>query len=256
MRGRELFFMLACIGACWGCGGGGAGSPGAAGSTGTGVGGGTGAAGTSGGGGSGVVMMGTGRYLPMKVNTTWTYKITDTATQTVTSRVHNVEAFELVGGMKPTTMAFRIKEITAGGGSQVSWQEDTTTSIIRHREETFDPTGLMKQDEWYAPSRLRVDESPAHLVKAAQWTDNYSQTTTPTGMPAVVSARIDNWVVEAVDEVVTVPAGSFSCLRVHRVGQMTTTGIVDKTYWFSRGVGKIKEFSGAGTEELSAYSIP
>jgi hypothetical protein len=239
-----------------GAGGSGTGAGGSgtgAGGSGTGAGGSGTGAGGSGTGGMGGVAMGTGRYLPLKVNSTWMYKVTDPATLVVATKTHKVEALELVGGMKPTVMAFRVRESTVGAGSSLSWQEDRTTSIVRHREQTIDAAGVIKREEWYGPYRLRVDESAAHTVKGATWMETYNETQIPMGMPAVTTPRIDTWAVEATDEVVTVPAGTFRCLRVHRVGQMTATGIVDKTYWFARGVGKVKEIGGSGNEDLLSY---
>jgi hypothetical protein len=61
------------------------------------------------------------------------------------------------------------------------------------------------------------------------------------------------WTVEAVDEMVTVPAGTFKCLRVHS----TESGAkgYDSTFWFARNVGKVKE-TGTEVRELLGYSIP
>ena len=56
---------------------------------------------------------------------------------------------------------------------------------------------------------------------------------------------------------VTVPAGTFSTIRLRRqvlVGAGGGEG-ADKTFWFAEGIGKIKE-TGGQTEELSAYSLP
>ena len=69
-----------------------------------------------------------------------------------------------------------------------------------------------------------------------------------TGQTATKS-KDETWKVEAVDESVTVPAGTFSALRVRK----TTSGAADKTFWFAKGVGKLKE-TGEQTEELKAVS--
>jgi hypothetical protein len=57
----------------------------------------------------------------------------------------------------------------------------------------------------------------------------------------------------AVDEPVTVPAGTFNCLRVRRRASQQDGS--DKTYWFAKGVGKVKEVGGQ-TEELTSVTIP
>jgi hypothetical protein len=61
------------------------------------------------------------------------------------------------------------------------------------------------------------------------------------------------WTIEAVDEMVTVPAGTFSCLRVHSV-ESGSLGY-DSTFWYARNVGKVKE-TGTETRNLVGYSIP
>lgn len=248
MRGMKIVstkiaLMAALLGA--GCGGG---------ATPTGTGGTCGA--STGAGGTNGVFMGTGRYLPLKVDATWIYKLTDTSTAGCQTRTTRVEALEAVGGMKPGVTAFRLREADSNGSAQVSWQEDQTDKVVRHREQSFDTTGVMTKEEWYAPSRLRVDETAAHIVMGTMWNDVYTETQIATGAATTTTPKTDKWAVEATDELVTVPAGTFSCMRVHRVGQMTATGLVDKTYWFARGVGKVKEVGGGATEELRSYTIP
>ena len=64
--------------------------------------------------------------------------------------------------------------------------------------------------------------------------------------------KSDQWTVEALDESVTVPAGTFTALRVYRVGE--EDGQASKRYWFVKGVGKVKEV-GKQTEELMSYEL-
>jgi hypothetical protein len=56
--------------------------------------------------------------------------------------------------------------------------------------------------------------------------------------------------VVAVEEMVTVPAGTFSAVVIEKVGGTST-----KRYWFARGVGKVKEQSGTQVEELTEYKL-
>jgi hypothetical protein len=104
---------------------------------------------------------------------------------------------------------------------------------------------------------MRLDETAAHLVVGTTWTETIADTKTrSTG--AVVSATVTvKWTVEAINETVTVPAGTFSCLRVHRVetaSAIDTTG-GDNVFWFARGVGKVKE-TGPVDHELLGYCYP
>ena len=61
------------------------------------------------------------------------------------------------------------------------------------------------------------------------------------------------WTVVGVDESVTVPAGTFTCLHVHSV-ESGAKGY-DSEFWYARNVGKVKE-SGTELRELVGYTIP
>ncbi len=108
--------------------------------------------------------------------------------------------------------------------------------------------------ETYAPFKPRLDESAGHLAVGAWWTDAFVETHVPADGGAPREATVaERWVVEAMDETVTVPAGTFACMRIRRnVDGDSTAG---KVYWFAAGVGKVLE-RGGQTEELVAYSTP
>jgi len=81
--------------------------------------------------------------------------------------------------------------------------------------------------------------------------------TVPGGGAPVTAPVTVTWTVEAINESLTVPAGTFSCLKVHRVetpSPVDTTG-GDNVYWFARGIGKVKE-TGPELHELLGYYIP
>jgi len=201
----------------------------------------------------GDVVIAMGRYLPLAVGASWTYRVTDLSTTEVTEKTQAVETFEDVGGRHPGVMAFRLRSEKASGYT-LSWQQDTGTAIVRHREQSFDALDVMESEEWYDPSKLRLDEGAESIAADAAFTEDYIETHIdgPTSVETM-TGRQNQWTVEAVDELVTVPAGTFSCLHLHRVG--SELGQSDKRYWFARGVGKVKE-SGGKLEELSEYSVP
>jgi hypothetical protein len=194
-----------------------------------------------------------GRYLPLVEGMSWAYQVNDPVAGTTEQKTSTVGALEDVGGSKAGVMAFRVTT-TKTGGSTVSWQEDTGTSIRRHKE--LDMSGLTRTEDYYNPYKLRLDESSAHLEPGASWTESYTETVTDTATGATTTTdKTENWSVVAVDEVVTVPAGTFCTLRVQRVSSTSTGGGSDKTYWFARGVGKVRE-SGGSTEQLVSYTSP
>lgn len=193
-----------------------------------------------------------GRYLPIAVGAKWVWLTTDPATGKSAQTQSVVEVTDSLTGSKAGIPLFRVKSTTLTGGT-VNWQEDTGRAVVRHREQFTDETGVVVSDYVYDPRKLRLDEDPAHLALNAAWTETYSDVVTRAGYgsPQTITVNAD-WTVVAVDEAVTVAAGSFSCLHVHRVE--TATGY-DSHFWFARNIGKVKE-SGAESHELVGYSIP
>lgn len=195
----------------------------------------------------------TGRFMPLATGMSWNFRVTNRTDGTIGVKTQTVGALEDVGGSKAGTMAYRLTT-TKTGGSVVSWQEDVGERIIRHREQ--DMAGGTQGDEIYDPYKLRVDETEAHTAVDASWTESYDETATPAGSTvSTTTPKTETWTVEAVDEQVTVPAGTFCALRVRKVSAADVAGS-DKTYWFVRGVGKVKEETADRLEELTEYSAP
>jgi len=188
-----------------------------------------------------------GRYLPLDTGRSWTYRVTTSnGTQTKTQAVGPLED---VGGAKAGTLAYRVTT-TKTGGMVVSWQADTGTAIVRHREQ--DLAGAGQTDELYWPHHTRLDEDPAHLAPGATWSEAFSEVALDLAtMQSLTVAKTETWTVEAVDEAVSVPAGDFCALRAQRTSSLGSS----KTYWFARGVGKVKEQTSAGDkEELVSFT--
>jgi hypothetical protein len=193
------------------------------------------------------------RYLPLAVGARWTYHAVDPATGATGETESVVEALEDVGGAKAGITAYRIRSTTLTG-STVNWQQDLGTSVVRHREQFFDLSRQLTSEYFFLPNRLRLDESPAHTVVGATWTENHSATLTTTAASGTQTVSFSvQWTVEAVDETVNVPAGTFTCLRVHRVA--TGYASADETQWFAKHVGKVKE-TGTEPRDLTSYSVP
>ncbi len=191
----------------------------------------------------------TQRYLPLVVGASWTYDTSDMGGPVV-AKATTVEALEDVGDRKAGTTAFRIRTDKASG-YVVSWQQDLCSSIERHREQTFDAAGTLKSDQFYVPSKLRVDESAAHVAQSATWTTQYTEVEVDPVKGTTTTSKQETWTVEATNEMVTVPAGTFSCLKLRKM----TSGQADKRFWFAAGVGKVKE-EGEQLELLKTYNIP
>lgn len=188
------------------------------------------------------------RLLPLAVGTSWTYDTSDMGGP-VEAKVTTVEALEDVGDRKAGITAYRIRTEKAAG-HVVSWQEDRCSSIARHREQSYDGAGVLLSDQFYVPSKLRVDEAAEHVAMGATWTTEYTEVEEdPVNGTSTVS-KSETWTVEATAEEVTVPAGTFTALKLRK----TTSGNADKLYWFVAGVGKVKE-EGENIELLTAYTL-
>jgi hypothetical protein len=191
------------------------------------------------------------RYLPLVVGASWTYDTSDMGAPNVV-KTSTVEAFEDVGDRKAGVLAYRVRTRKSGAhGDVVSWQEDRCTSIVRHREQSFDLAGTLLTDQFYVPSKLRVDESAGHLAVGMTWTTAYTEVEVDPVLGTKTVSKDETWSVEALDESVTVAAGTFTCLKVHKL----TSGQADKRYWFAAGVGKVRE-EGEQIETLTAFTVP
>jgi hypothetical protein len=189
----------------------------------------------------------TGRYMALTEGASWRYMVIDANDGTVTEKTQTVGPLENVGGTKEGMMAFRVTT-TKPNGMTTSWQQDTGDAIRRHKE--IDAAGTTQTTEIYDPYRTRVDESSGRLVAGATWTESYTEiVTTPTGA-TTTTPKTEQWTVDAMEESVTVPAGTFCAMRVHRTSTVAGGSGSDKMFWFARGVGKIKEVGQGQTEEL------
>ncbi len=205
-------------------------------------------AGADAGGGGGEL-----RYFPIAEGATWSYQVIDLGTGASSIKSQTVEAYEDIGDAKAGTMAFRMRT-EKDSGYTLSWQEDTGTAIVRHREQSFSGAGAQETDEYYLPYKMRLDESEAHVALDASYSYSYSEEIHDlTASTDVTNDKTEAWSVQAVDEEVTTPAGTFTTMRVFRNNDGTG---VQKTYWFARGVGKVKEEGGGQSELLTEYSLP
>jgi hypothetical protein len=213
--------------------------------------------GTGGGGGGGPGGGGGGDirpFLPLQTGNTWTYLVTD-ATGVPTPKTQTVMGQEPVGGTGPNaaTTAFRMVTRKGVGGldETVSWQARVGTRVVRYREQSFmatAPHGLEIEEHW-APSKLRVDETPAHTVAGASWLETDQETKLPVGgTPTTLEVR-EVWNVTAERQAVTVQGQSYEVMIV------TKSGGAQKTYWWARGIGKVKEIGSNQTEELMSYQV-
>jgi hypothetical protein len=205
-----------------------------------------GGSGGSGGGSS------TETLLPWKTGNRWTYQVTEDGA--VSTKETTVGEEELVGGSGPAGELTAFKVVTKkrdGADQTVSWQAIDGDRVVRYREQSFSAgTGELDLEEHWAPHKLHIDWSPEHTEAGASWLEDYEETKLPVGDTASTSTRRDRWTVVSAGEEVTVGAGTFQNVVVfQKVG-----GDTPKTYYYARGVGKLKE-TGGQTEELVDYEL-
>ena len=195
-----------------------------------------------------------GNYLPLGVGMNWTYNVTSVSGATGQGTV-TVEAAENAPAAGQS--ALRVRTVLLDGAT-LDWEQTSGSAVVRYEEEQLSQAGTVILDKQYMPPILVLDESAAHLMSGATWTEDYMELKTPStkGKPTKETAE---WTVEAVGESVAVPAGTYTCIRVSR--HHTTSKTPSTTVrWYAPGVGKVKE-TGAGqsndqTLELASTSMP
>jgi hypothetical protein len=223
---------------------------------------------------------GSGSWLPLNVGNRWTYQVTDVEGN-VSLKVQGVTAAQVVGGDGDSKDMMAFKVVTGNKfndpNGDISFQALVGARVVRFRELSIDGgSGAVKKEEYFGtPWKLRVDASAAHTTVGMTWPESYpafvvdkpkgttdggalvadAGASADGGLLTTTSQITDVWSVTAVDEPVTVPAGTFKALVVRRTAN---SGLgTDKSFWFARGVGKVKETGvGEQTEELQSYIFP
>lgn len=200
-----------------------------------------------------------GALLPWKAGNSWTYRVTDD--EGTTTKVTTIAASPEPVGLGPLkdTVAYRVVTKKSDGADQtVSWQAQVGDMIVRYREQSYAAsTGKLELEEYWQPYKLHVDGSAEHTTADAMWAMHYEETKVKVtddvlGTPSTAPTD-DAWKVlndSAAHVAVTVPAGTFEDpVIIQKAG-----GSSLKTYWYVRGIGKVKE-SGGQTEELVSFTV-
>ncbi len=199
---------------------------------------------------AGNVQPSTGPLYPWKLGNSWTYRTTEDGE--VSSKVTTLASEEMVGGTGPnaTKMAFKVVTKKGSTDQTISWQALEGERVVRYREQSFKAsTGELELEEYWEPSKLHFDMSAAHTAAEAAWVEEYKETKLPVAEASSTDTERDAWSVDGVDQLVTVPAGTFRALIVRKAG-----GSNLKSYWYVPGIGKVKE-TGGQTEELESYQV-
>jgi hypothetical protein len=211
----------------------------------------TGTGGATGGADAGPAQITSGPYEPLAINASWTYHVNDQGV--LYDKVTSVQALEDAGGAFAGVMAYRTMD-QFPTETQSTWYQVDGLVVKRLHDNSMTLTGALKAEDWYSPFRLRVDETPEHLVSGATWTLPFTDASSKPSSPAVTVSKTDSWKVDGVNEPIVVPAGSFLSLHVTRTDSSDGS---TKSFWFVRGVGKVRESTSAGhDEQLASYQMP
>jgi len=162
------------------------------------------------------------------------------------------EMQEAVPG-KTSVMAWRLRTVVPSSQTQLTWQEETASAIVRHRDDVYDLDGGLNNFSLYTPGKLRTKTSAADTMTGATWVETFTEVNTATGSNPTSNTRTLDWQVVNGAESVTVPAGTFTAVHIRKLNN----GSPDKDYWFVRGVGKVKETAaGSGRVELLTAHTP
>lgn len=181
-------------------------------------------------------------YFPLAIGDSWTYRISD-PTGATADRVTTVEAMEPEDGANGP-LAFRIRN-EALDGTNINWEQLGENAIVRYRQQALDASDSLLVEKTFAPSSVDFDASADHLMPGVTWNETYLETQAGATAPAQTKQEFVKWTVEATDDVVSVPAGTFTCIRVRR-HHASSKNPADEVTWYANGTGKVKE-TGAGS---------
>ncbi len=218
------------------------------------------------------------QYLPLAVGNRWTYAVRE-LNRPVYQKINEVLAMEAVGGtgVSKDLIAFKVatrKLLADKTDLTVTWQAWEGSRLARYREDGYERAGgtatptMVNLQSVYEPHRIRLDVAPMGkaLATLPSWTETYRELVVPPGgngapqpcSPGTNCTRTEQWRIVGVDRRITVTLDGrpteLRALVVNKRGGAES----DKTYWFVKGIGKVREVGGPTTgqiEELTSVSL-
>ena len=190
-------------------------------------------------------------YLPLEVGALWRYAITADDGRQGTGSI-SVDGVDY-GGSNGAALEYRLREQLLDE-TVWTWDDREEGRVAREQQEIDDRTGTVLAEETFDPPLTVLDERRDRLTAGAKWPEIFLATTpNAKGHPRSKRAEV-KWEVEALADPVTVPAGTFSCLRVRRTWKHHPAVVS----WYAMGVGLVKQ-TGAGAlgdETLALLARP
>jgi hypothetical protein len=191
-----------------------------------------------------------GDLYPLGTGARWTYRITDPLLGVFQKDVWvDSQGTVPAGGPEAGAPAAILRNVEPTL-DETTWALHDSGLVFRAREEDRQGGVLVKTTTW-APAEVKM----VAMVPAAGWVQDATVHQTVVHADGTVKEKDERfvWTVAATGEHVTVPAGTFECIRVVRTNPAKTGS--ERTYWLAPGVGKVKE-TGERTEELVSYVAP
>lgn len=188
------------------------------------------------------------RYLPVQVGNHWTYDEVATASGAILGTIDKE-----ITGTRDLDGRNTFVHVTTQTNSLVAkrsfWLADES-HVFRLKQERLDAGGTLLDWREYDPGFLRLGRETLELGQTYAESHVRSEYASD-GTLVDQRSKAYTWVVEALDESVTVPAGTFSCLRLRRVD--SDVGV--KTYYYAKDVGKVLEHDDIEEEQLREVSL-
>jgi hypothetical protein len=191
-------------------------------------------------------------YYPLVDGASWTY-----VASTSTGQILGMEVVDATETSWAGAPAWVFTDNPDAGGE---WTESTIvqlgTAAVRVHKEVADPSGTTQIVD-YDPGFTRADDQWDTVGFKQEILYDRSETD-GAGLNPSFEPRGHSYEVLAVDESVTVPAGTFSCIKIERIRTVGGAAGERVISWYARGVGKVREEQPADgrTEELASVSIP
>jgi len=213
------------------------------------------------GGASAIPDAGPPDFYPIAVGSWWEYdELGEYGTQRSRYDITGTETVEFDYGIGTRTVFLRERTYPTveWEGRTVEYLEDDGERVVRYRELYYDATGALDWQRDDDPGFLKFDRTRVSVGDQWEW-ELTSYLDEFNGLPIVEEGNHYVYEVMSIDEVVTVPAGTFICILIRRVNAVGTDPDI-RQYYYSPGLGKVKEneegdAESAALAELTAYGI-
>jgi hypothetical protein len=185
---------------------------------------------------------------PLELGRKLTYRYNTIGGQEPENLEVSVEALENMEGKKDGILAYRVKSVwSETGQTEFAWYERRDGKIVNHRNAV----------NYYMPYLLVLDDET--LRQDTMWTEILdAEDVEGEGLSVQYT---NQWKVEALDDELVVPAGTFRSVRIRKTiyPDGAFGPLLEYVYWYASGVGLVKRrkwHSQKPTTELVLVSLP